>query len=68
MNSSKPKIGPEELDGMYEVAFREWADSEDSKLWDAVLADGLESGELSGFDDVEARLENIDVAEDGQQR
>jgi hypothetical protein len=67
MNSSKPNIGPEELGGMYEVAFREWADSEDSKLWDAVLADGLESGEWSGFDDVEARLENVDIAEDGEQ-
>ncbi len=67
MNSSKPNIGPEELGGMYEVAFREWADSEDSKLWDAVLAAGRESGEWLGFDDVEARLENVDIAEDGEQ-
>ena len=52
---------------MYEIAFREWAESEDSRLWDAVLADGLEPDDWSGFDDVEARLEGVDVAEDGQQ-
>lgn len=52
---------------MYEIAFREWAESEDSKLWDAVLADGLEPDDWSGFDDVEAGFEDVDVAEDGQQ-
>jgi hypothetical protein len=67
MKPNRLHIGAEELGEMYEIAFREWAESEDSKLWDAVLADGLEPDDWSGFDDGEAELEGIDVAEDGQQ-
>ncbi len=67
MDLSELHNDAEKLGEMYEIAFREWAESEDSKLWDAVLVDGLEPDEGSGFDDVEAGLKGVDVAEDGQQ-
>lgn len=66
MKRNRLHIGAEELGEMYEIAFREWAESENSKLWDAVLADGLEPDDRSGFDDCEAGLEGVEIAEDGQ--
>lgn len=66
MNTSKPNVETAQLGEMYDVAFREWAESEDSQLWDALADDGLDSEDCSGFDDVEAGFEGVDIAEDGQ--
>ena len=66
MSDPLQRLTPEELGDLYEIAFKEWAESEDSKLWDATLLDGLDPGESSGFDDVEAGFERVDVSEDGQ--
>lgn len=66
MSDPLRRLTPEQLGDLYEIAFKEWAESEDSKLWDATLLDGLELDKSSRFDDVEAGLERVDIAEDGQ--